>query len=141
MAKEICITEKCSNKAEVGKECIACYNKRYDGTHRAATYKKCILCGKEKLESEFYKDRKQCKICYGKLKHQWGIKSGVINGNGRGSQRILIIDGKKQCSVCREFKPVNEFHKNKSSFSGLACDCKECCRDKYLRIMIRDEML
>lgn len=35
----------------------------------------------------------------------------------------------KRCTSCRELKPATEFHKNRSTVSGLASSCKECMRD------------
>lgn len=44
-------------------------------------------------------------------------------------ERIYDYDGKlikKQCGKCREIKPIEEFHKSKSSKDGFYCQCKEC---------------
>lgn len=32
----------------------------------------------------------------------------------------------KQCNVCKEFKPLSDFHKNKSRPDGLRYSCKNC---------------
>lgn len=37
-----------------------------------------------------------------------------------------IIDGKKKCFKCKEFKTIEEFSKNKSNFDGYQKVCKEC---------------
>jgi hypothetical protein len=37
-----------------------------------------------------------------------------------------IIDGKKKCFKCKEFKLIDEFSKNKSNFDGYQKVCKEC---------------
>jgi hypothetical protein len=39
---------------------------------------------------------------------------------------------KKQCGKCKEFKPLTEFYKNKSTSDGLARWCKEC-KKQYRR--------
>ncbi len=38
----------------------------------------------------------------------------------------------KRCLTCNEFKPITDFNKNKYRKSGLANDCRECYRSKYL---------
>ena len=35
-------------------------------------------------------------------------------------------DGQKQCSKCKEFKDLSDFHKDKSCKDGLASWCKDC---------------
>jgi hypothetical protein len=37
-----------------------------------------------------------------------------------------IIDNKKKCFKCKEFKSVEEFSKNRSNFDGYQKVCKEC---------------
>jgi hypothetical protein len=37
-----------------------------------------------------------------------------------------IIDGKKKCFKCKNFKNVEEFSKNKSTFDGYQKCCKDC---------------
>lgn len=37
-----------------------------------------------------------------------------------------IIDGKKKCFKCKEFKSVDEFSKNRSNYDGFQKVCKEC---------------
>ena len=37
-----------------------------------------------------------------------------------------IIDGKKKCFKCKEWKVTDEFSKNKSNFDGYQKVCKEC---------------
>ncbi len=42
---------------------------------------------------------------------------------------MFEIEGKiKKCSVCKEVKPVDEFHKRKLSKDGLVSECKDCSR-------------
>lgn len=41
----------------------------------------------------------------------------------------IIVDGKKRCSVCRGIFPITEFHRDKSTSTGLASCCKACSRD------------
>ena len=43
-------------------------------------------------------------------------------------QGSLIIDGKKQCSKCRQMLDVEQYTKNRSATNGLASWCKECER-------------
>jgi hypothetical protein len=37
-----------------------------------------------------------------------------------------IIDGKKKCFKCKEFKTIEEFSKNRSNYDGYKKVCKEC---------------
>lgn len=37
-----------------------------------------------------------------------------------------IIDGKKKCFKCRQWKTIDEFSKNRSTFDGYQKVCKEC---------------
>ena len=36
----------------------------------------------------------------------------------------------KKCSVCNEFKSINEFHNNKLQFDGTYPNCKKCQRER-----------
>lgn len=42
----------------------------------------------------------------------------------------IKIMSKKQCSKCKEWKEISNFHKEKSSSTGLRSECK-ICRKKY----------
>lgn len=39
---------------------------------------------------------------------------------------IVLLDGKKPCSKCKQIKTASEFHKNAQSVSGLTSACKQC---------------
>lgn len=49
---------------------------------------------------------------------------------------ILLVKGMKPCHTCRRSLPVDAFHKQASTVSGLASNCKECVaaafRKKYV---------
>ena len=49
-----------------------------------------------------------------------------------------IIDGKKQCTACREFKTVDVFHKNSASPTGLHPWCKPCRNKSKMARYMRD---
>ncbi|WP_166535111.1 HNH endonuclease [Blastococcus xanthinilyticus] len=53
------------------------------------------------------------------------------NGDPRVSRRPSrpIIDGRKQCSVCSEWKPLAEFRRRKNAPAGVAYECRGCVRD------------
>lgn len=38
----------------------------------------------------------------------------------------LIIQGKKACSSCRSFKPLDAFHRSENHRGGYYPTCKEC---------------
>jgi len=44
------------------------------------------------------------------------------------TNKSKVIDGiqHKQCSICKKFKPLDEFHKLKHGVLGLTNGCKEC---------------
>lgn len=42
------------------------------------------------------------------------------------AREIRIIDGKKECSRCKEVKPVDQFFKSGSTKCGLESWCKDC---------------
>lgn len=46
--------------------------------------------------------------------------------------RISTGETMKKCSTCKEIKDDSEFHKNKSTSTGLANECKTC-KAKYQR--------
>lgn len=43
-----------------------------------------------------------------------------------------IKDGKKMCSKCKENLPLNMFHRNKNSSTGLTYQCKNCSSKHYM---------
>jgi hypothetical protein len=45
---------------------------------------------------------------------------------------VLIIDGKKPCSRCKQLLPVEQFSKQTRSASGYQSDCKQCRADVWL---------
>lgn len=42
-----------------------------------------------------------------------------------------VVNGLKKCSVCNENKPIEKFHKNSRSASGLNYSCKSCYSNNY----------
>ena len=42
--------------------------------------------------------------------------------------KIVLIDGEqhKNCTVCREVKPIGEFHKRSYITHGVRAVCKDC---------------
>jgi hypothetical protein len=42
-----------------------------------------------------------------------------------------VIDGKKECSKCKIFKPLDEFHRNNDRLTGVVSACKDCCKIFY----------
>ena len=40
----------------------------------------------------------------------------------------VIREGMKRCSTCQQLLPINEFHRDKSTPTGLASRCKSCSR-------------
>jgi 5-methylcytosine-specific restriction endonuclease McrA len=46
-----------------------------------------------------------------------------------------MINGFKQCSRCKEYKHIDQFHKNKSRVDGRVYECRDCKRklDKQVK--------
>jgi hypothetical protein len=42
-----------------------------------------------------------------------------------------IVNSKKQCSKCKEYKNLEEFHKSKDRFCGVVSSCKKCSNIFY----------
>jgi len=53
----------------------------------------------------------------------------------------MIVDGKKYCSKCGEWKPVEEFHKNAGKGDGYQSYCKKCrsALDKIDRLKKKEQ--
>ncbi len=39
---------------------------------------------------------------------------------------IPLLDGEKECRICKEIKPLSLFHKNKSCSQGVTGTCRVC---------------
>lgn len=46
----------------------------------------------------------------------------------RGGRPKVGPDGTAWCNKCKEFKPIEDFGKNKNNFNGLQNQCKDCRR-------------
>ena len=44
------------------------------------------------------------------------------------NRKRYIVNGRVQCSACKKWKPVEEFHKAKNLAFGICGICKECAR-------------
>lgn len=55
-------------------------------------------------------------------------------------QDIVLIDGKKMkwCTKCFEYKSIHDFHKNKSTRSGLEGQCKYCRKESKLIAFLKE---
>ncbi len=98
--------------------------------------KACLRCGKVKPLFEFNRSRRNkdgrdgsCKDCFntnrqlvreGKLPNQKQIKESVL---------ALLVTGFMVCHKCHETKPVSEFHKSSSQYTGLSSWCRKCTSD------------
>ncbi len=61
--------------------------------------------------------------------------STMPNAVSAASGQAVVVDGSfimegKMCNVCKEFKLLSEFHKNRCTKSGLCVECK-VCKNKY----------
>lgn len=48
------------------------------------------------------------------------------------SNTISVPEGTKRCSNCKKSKPVSDFSKNKSNWTGLQDECKECTKKRRI---------
>ena len=61
-----------------------------------------------------WKEGNRCSQCYRESRR---TKHKIING----------IEG-KHCSICKKWKPLNNFNKNITSWDGFAHECRKCIR-------------
>ena len=85
--------------------------------------KVCSKCKIEKNKNEFHKDKYNkdglqfsCILC-NKIARKLPKKQKEIK---------IIIEGKKQCSKCKEFKEYSDFYKRSSRKTGYSSQCKYC---------------
>jgi Recombination endonuclease VII len=67
--------------------------------------------------------------------------SAELSTRRRRLARQAIVDGKKQCSVCGEFKPLGEFYRKAAGGGGRGGQCKACARALRDRPATRDRHL
>lgn len=63
------------------------------------------------------------------------LRQGTIKSCGCGKIKHKVENGKKYCSKCRKIKDIKEFTKDRNTFSGFDCWCKDCkrkCDRRYL---------
>jgi len=96
------------------------------------TTKTCIKCGIEKPVSEFCRNKNSkdgsnycCKKCVQKKVFPNYLKS-------KKKKALLLSQGLKPCSKCNTYKPLNDFHKCKTTTDGLQSSCKQCRRSRWL---------
>ena len=59
---------------------------------------------------------------------------GIVNNARR--RKTIVKDGITlyQCGICKEFKPYEEFYKNKRTILGITPECKKChCKESIRR--------
>lgn len=87
----------------------------------------CSICGELKNIKKFYKFKKRgkkvreslCKECKSKHGKEKYIPHPKLS---------KILPGKlKECSVCNEVKPIEQFYKRKNRPIGVVSECKKCC--------------
>lgn len=90
--------------------------------------KRCSKCGIEKPRTTKYFHRQSyyldgfsyyCKACWREIR---GSKRRYENPYAG------VKAGNKRCNVCREEKPLSQFHRNKRTPDGIARDCIDCHR-------------
>ena len=63
---------------------------------------------------------------------------GIENESRR--RKTIVRDGVTlyQCGVCKEFKPYEDFYKNKRTILGITYDCKKCHSKESVRLRDKD---
>ena len=101
----------------------------------------CSRCKRVKPVNMFYKRKDtatgythSCKKCQGSKK--FNLDSMPIKVNDK-LQVLLSIDGNdaKECTVCKEVKPLTKFYRRISSSTGRESSCMDCkkAREKQKR--------
>ena len=97
--------------------------------------KVCTKCGVWKPLEEYHKDkthkdgrRSQCKECASELNKQKWLKK-------RPKKIKEVREGMKKCTKCGEWKPLEEYHKDRKKEDGRASRCKKCKNRKKLIII------
>ena len=91
---------------------------------------KCASCKVEKQLDQFEKrsdtgkHRSQCKECRKLYVNQY--RRDIVSGS-REKKYITVVDNKKQCIKCREFKDLSQFPKRDTKH-GYRHECKDCKR-------------
>jgi hypothetical protein len=92
--------------------CKICANESrqrwYDSVRRAQSRHACIVCGAEKIASEF----------------RSGVRGGRLNICVACTEATPA--GRKICSKCREAKPLDQFYPHNQSRDGKQPSCKPC---------------
>jgi hypothetical protein len=115
---------------------------RYEDTHRKVNgrrQKYCIKCHEWKFEREFSKDRssrdgldmrcKECAKLHAQELHMRATrKRRKITAYISFKDRHRTVNRVKQklCTMCGEWKELNEYYKNSAARDGLMGRCKEC---------------
>lgn len=91
--------------------------------------KRCSKCGIQKPKTEFYQNIARndglsvyCRPCMNLANH--------VYSNSIKHKPDNEVPNKKECVICRETKPSNQFSKNKGSKDGLHSRCKNCAKLK-----------
>jgi len=113
-------------------ECKECENKQlkiyFEDNKRIVTEKVCLKCGESKPISMFHKSsdrydghREVCKECICKYPI----------GHAEQLREEILKSGKKECTKCKQTKPLSQFYKRKDGKLGYTPLCKSCWSSKY----------
>jgi len=83
----------------------------------------CCRCKVEKPLEQFVKNKNKkhgrghaCLECHNSYRRKWDAEHPTESATVE----------EKICSMCETVKPASEFHRNRSSWTGLAARCKDC---------------
>src|SRR5947209_5845195 len=66
------------------------------------------------------------RVTFYKWIRKWGLPYRYPNLAHQGRIRKEIIDGKRECAKCKEWKKVEQFSINKTISDGLDTNCRSC---------------
>jgi hypothetical protein len=89
--------------------------------------KRCLMCGEWFPETGFHKDRSKPDGLDCRCKQCALVRNRTGQPTGRPKSTLIRNDqGHKECSICKEFMPVEDFGPHKATADKLEQRCKKC---------------
>jgi hypothetical protein len=97
--------------------------------------KLCKRCNKNEKETLFYEKRiDYCKICLKWYYRRWAEKKGILE-----KFVPIVTDTSKQCCMCKETKPLEEYSNSTRGRKGKSAYCKPCNSKIQLKRISKEE--
>lgn len=85
--------------------------------------KKCNTCQEEKSVELFKKGKNLCKKCH-------NIYEKIRREKTKFNYSNVDLNSEKECSECKEIKPLKSFHRRSDSPDGFRGKCRDCINKK-----------